>query len=151
MSNPFEAQGIPPIPPQGAAAAKVNAPATALMVVAILNILLALWGMVNGVMSLGAPPPQAPPMQGVDPQMIMNIMRVAGPVGIALALLQLVVAVVILLGALKMKKLESWGLAMGASVLAMIPCLSSCCLLGLPFGIWALVVINSVDVKSAFR
>jgi hypothetical protein len=50
-----------------------------------------------------------------------------------------------------MRKLESFGLCMTASILAMIPCLSPCCILGLPFGIWALVVLNKPEVKSAFQ
>jgi len=52
---------------------------------------------------------------------------------------------------LKMKKLENYGLAMTASILAMIPCLSPCCLIGLPIGIWAVVVLSKPEVKSAFH
>ena len=51
----------------------------------------------------------------------------------------------------KMMKLEHRGLAYAASILAMIPCISPCCILGLPFGIWSLVVLADNDVKSAFR
>ncbi len=57
---------------------------------------------------------------------------------------------VITYGAVKMKNLKSFGLAMTASILALIPC-GSCWLLGIPFGIWALVVLSRPDVKSAFR
>jgi hypothetical protein len=38
---------------------------------------------------------------------------------------------------------------MVASVVAMLPC-QCCCLFGLPFGIWALVVLNKPEVKSHF-
>lgn len=41
------------------------------------------------------------------------------------------------------------GLAMAGSIAAMIPC-SPCCLLGIPFGIWSLVVLANQDVKDAF-
>ena len=74
-----------------------------------------------------------------------------GPVGVALGVVGILVSVVILLGAMKMKKLESYGLAMAASIIAMIPCLSPCCLLGLPIGIWAVVVLSKPEVKSAFH
>ena len=57
----------------------------------------------------------------------------------------------ILFGGLKMKKLESYGLAITASILAIIPCTSGCCLVGLPIGIWALVVLSKPEVKSAFH
>jgi hypothetical protein len=33
----------------------------------------------------------------------------------------------------------------------MIPYISPCCCLGLPIGIWALVVLNNEQVKSSFR
>jgi hypothetical protein len=38
---------------------------------------------------------------------------------------------------------------MVASIFAMLPC-NPCCLLGLPIGIWALVVLSNEDVKDAF-
>ena len=62
-----------------------------------------------------------------------------------------VVAIVVITGALKMKRLQSYPFAMIASIIAMIPCISPCCLLGLPFGIWALVVLSDPQVKAAFR
>lgn len=40
---------------------------------------------------------------------------------------------------------------MAVSILSMVPCVSPCCLLGLPVGIWALVVLNTPEVKQAFR
>jgi hypothetical protein len=63
----------------------------------------------------------------------------------------LVIGIVIVMGALKMKILQSYGLAMTSSILAMIPCISPCCLLGLPIGIWSVVVLSKPEVKSAFR
>jgi len=37
-----------------------------------------------------------------------------------------------------------------ASILAMVPCISPCCLLGIPIGIWALVVLMKPEVQQAF-
>jgi hypothetical protein len=62
-----------------------------------------------------------------------------------------VTSVLILFGGLKMKKLEGYGLVMAASIVAMIPCISPCCFIGLPIGIWALMVLNKPEVKSAFH
>ena len=54
-------------------------------------------------------------------------------------------------GALQMRNLKSFGLAMTAAILVMLPCASSaCCCIGIPIGIWALVVLNKPEVKSAF-
>ena len=66
------------------------------------------------------------------------------------SLAELLISVVILLGALKMQSLKSYSLAIIASILAMLPCATPCCLIGLPFGIWALVVLNKPGVKSHF-
>jgi hypothetical protein len=38
-----------------------------------------------------------------------------------------------------------------AAILAMVPCLTPCCFLGLPVGIWALVVLNRAKIKSEFH
>lgn len=63
----------------------------------------------------------------------------------------LLMLVVIFLGALKMIKLQSYRFAMTAAILSMIvPIFSLLCLLSLPVGIWALVVLKRSEVKSAF-
>ena len=58
--------------------------------------------------------------------------------------------VLIAIGAVKMMNLSSRGWGTTAAVLAMIPCISGCCLLGVPVGIWALVALSKPDVKAAF-
>ncbi len=65
--------------------------------------------------------------------------------------LGLAVNTVILVGGLKMMKLQSWGLALASAILVMLPCGSCCCLIGLPIGIWAIIQLNKPEVKSAFR
>ena len=65
-------------------------------------------------------------------------------------LLMLPVAGVTILGAWKMRKLELYGLAITASILAMLPCTLGF-IIGLPAGIWALMVLKQPDVKAAFR
>lgn len=57
----------------------------------------------------------------------------------------------ILFGGIKMKGLSGRGLAMTASILAMVPCFSGLiCVLGIPIGIWALSALSNADVKAAF-
>jgi len=75
----------------------------------------------------------------------------SGAAGAVIAGLAMIVAIVIFMGAAKMKKLQSHGFAVTASVIAMLPCVSPCCLIGLPIGIWALVVLNKPEVKAAFN
>ena len=74
-----------------------------------------------------------------------------GAIGMGSSFLGLIVAIFIIYAALKMKELKQWNLAVVASVLAMIPCISPCCIIGLPIGIWALVVLMRPDVKAAFK
>jgi len=63
----------------------------------------------------------------------------------------IVMSILIFVAALKMRRLENHSLAMAASVIAMLPCVSPCCLVGLPIGIWALVVLSKPEVRSAFH
>jgi hypothetical protein len=63
----------------------------------------------------------------------------------------LIFALLITIGGMKMKSLSGYGLAMTASILCMIPCTNICCIIGLPIGLWALIVLMNQDVKSAFR
>ena len=81
-----------------------------------------------------------------DPAMAMF----SGVGGIVSGIVGLLLAALVIAGAMKMKKLESYGMAMAAAIIAILPC-NCCCVLGLPFGIWALVVLNDAGVKTAFR
>jgi hypothetical protein len=74
----------------------------------------------------------------------------SGTLGVIIQVVMLLFPGFVFFGALKMKKLESHGLAMAASILVMTPCIGSCCLLGLPIGIWSLVVLAKPHVKAAF-
>lgn len=136
-------------PNSGYAAGKVNGPAIGLMVVAGIGIALQALSLVMNVLGAGVGAAAAGAGEQGGPEGIQMMMQ--GGLGIVFSLIGIVIGVVILMGALKMKKLESYGFAMAASVIAMLPCLSPCCLLGLPIGIWALVVLNDANVKSAFR
>ncbi len=57
---------------------------------------------------------------------------------------------IVLFGALRMKDLRNYNLAIAASILAMLPC-NGCCILGLPIGIWSLVVLCNSDIRASFH
>jgi hypothetical protein len=61
-----------------------------------------------------------------------------------------VVSAVVVLGAVQMLRARWYPLAVIASALAMINCGHGCCLLGLPAGIWCLVVLMRQDVRALF-
>jgi hypothetical protein len=53
-------------------------------------------------------------------------------------------------GALCMRHGENYGVALTAAILASIPLLSACIWFGIPFGIWALIVLRRPAVRAAF-
>ncbi len=61
------------------------------------------------------------------------------------------ISIAMIFGAGKMSRLESYGWSQAAAILGMLPCVSPCCFLGLPFGIWALMVLNRDEIQAAFR
>ncbi|MBE0539866.1 MAG: DUF4339 domain-containing protein [Verrucomicrobia bacterium] len=131
------------------AGSQVNGPAIGLIVTAVIGFIATVIGTIWNMVAAGAGMGMNQP--GMNPEMERFVSMFSGTMGIVSGIIGLVVAGLILFGALKMKKLESYGWAMTSSILAMIPCISPCCLLGLPIGIWALVVLAKPEVKSSFR
>jgi hypothetical protein len=74
----------------------------------------------------------------------------ADPMEFAQFVVSLPLSIFVFYGANKMRRLEQHGVAVAAAICAMIPC-TGCCFLGIPFGIWALTVLNDSYVRGAFR
>src|SRR6185436_14754609 len=132
--QPTYQPGLASVPDQ------VNGPAVGLIITAVLGFLVQLAALLINVLgvSFGA-------LQSRRGDAWMNMF--SGTIGIASSIITMLIAGLILFGALKMKKLESYGWAITASILALAPCISPCCLVGLPIGIWALVVLSKPEVK----
>ena len=123
-----------------AAADAVKGPATALMVTAIIGVLLQLVSLLNRR--------DIPFGLSEDPEGVGRLLSAgSSPV---LTVIALAAGAVIFLGAQKMKALESHSWAMLASVVAMVPFVSPCCLIGLPIGIWSILILQKPEVKQAF-
>lgn len=60
-------------------------------------------------------------------------------------------SVMISIGGGKMASMESYRLARLGAILACIPFVTPFIFLGIPFGIWALVLLNDPQVKAAFE
>lgn len=72
------------------------------------------------------------------------------PITYAIQIVVAVLSVVVIIGGLQMRNLSGMGLPVTASILSMIPCVSGCCcLLGVPVGIWSLIVLSRPEVKAA--
>jgi hypothetical protein len=143
---PPGASSVPPpmapiASPAGDVLEQVNGPAIGLIVVAILGFLLQAAGLIWRVFfsALAARETQAWPGM------------FSGSLAVASGIIGIFVSGLILFGGIKMKRLENHGLAMAASIVAMIPCISPCCLVGLPIGIWAVIVLSKPEVKGAFH
>ena len=131
-----------------AALQAVKGPAIALIIVASLGV--AYYGF-SGLFTLftgGMIFHQELPSD-VPPQVRALIENMRGPMAAVISLVVAAVNGFVLFGALKMLRLQNFGLVMAAVIVAMLPC-QCCCLLGLPFGIWALMVLNKPEVKSHF-
>jgi len=59
--------------------------------------------------------------------------------------------VAVIYGAYCLHRMTSHAAAMTGAIISCIPVCSPCLVLGIPFGIWALVVLNNPDVKRAFQ
>ncbi len=68
---------------------------------------------------------------------------------VIIALCSLVSGIILVLGAARMFDLQSYGIALIAAVVAILPCAPGFPI-SLPFGIWALIVVLRHDVRTAF-
>ncbi len=118
---------------------QVRWPANGLLAIGILNCLVI--PMVVLFWSIGiAEAPHAPP-SGVE-----IMLRIAA--SLAFLVITLIPGALTIYGALKMKRLEAYWLALAAIILAVIT--SPFCLIPLPIGVWALVVLSQREVRAAF-
>ena len=125
-------------------AGEVKGPAIALMIAAGLSILTALY--LFGVALKGA----------LDPDLSATVEdEQDAAISFAFTLVTScffsAVASFVLFGAIQMFRLKNHRLAQVASIVAMIPCISPCCVLSLPFGLWSILVLNKTDVRRAFK
>jgi hypothetical protein len=129
---------------------KVAGPAIGLIVVGALGALMSLWGIVAG----GFNPAD---LEGADiPPEMREAMEKFVPMmqgaGSALNIIGLGLDIFIIWAGVRMMKLHSWTAAVVASALMMVPCFTGCCcVIGVPLGIWSLIVLFNKDVKQAFE
>lgn len=145
--NPYAAPAYGPSASFGAgpsreqSLAKLRGPAIGLIVCAVISIIYALVNGVIVIVSLANGEMEVPP--GGPEQVGFYVGMVIGMLGVG------VVPIVSLLGAIQMLRGKSYAWAMTGAIAGMLPC-SACCVVGLVFGIWALVILNQPDVKQAF-
>ena len=124
---------------------QVSGPSVGLLITGILGGILSLIGLILNLVETG--------IESVTAHRYIEEYAdlAEGAAGVALCFVGLLVAGFIIYASLKMKELTQWGLCIAASIIAMIPCISPCCIVGLPIGIWCLVVLTKPEVRDAFH
>jgi hypothetical protein len=110
---------------------RVSAPATGLMVAGILSAVTDTFVAVVGLLD----------------RKLFGLGQAEGFVGV----LGVLLSGIVIVGAVRMKTLKSYGWAMTASMLALITVCYPCGILSLAMGIWSFVVLLDPSVKAAFR
>ena len=142
--NPFSQQPQAQVSPDRAIA-ELAGPSIGLMVTAIIGACLQAFGLFINMLGAGLSSFTA---GGREEQLLSYL---SGGFGVVSSAIGLLIAGLIIYASIEMRNLRNWGLAMAASILAMVPCISPCCIIGLPMGIWSLVVLQRPDIKAAFR
>ena len=129
----------------------VKGPGLGLLIVGILGICLGLFGVLSSVLGFGAARVQEMQDQGQQlPEWSRYFMGGGGALQIVMNVIAIATSAFVAYGGLQMQKMQGRSVCMVAAILAMIPCISPCCPLGLPIGIWALMALNKPEVRAGF-
>jgi hypothetical protein len=121
------------------------------MVVGGITLLSALWGIFQNLTGANAAQMEEILNNPDIPEQVKSMVGPIAKMGIFSSLFQLALGGLTFFGGLKMKNLEGYPFAIAGSIVAIIPCIGSCCCIGIPIGIWSLIVLNKPEVKTAFR
>jgi hypothetical protein len=130
---------------------KIKVPAIGIITTGALGALFSLTGVIttlSGSNKNTELPPGLPPEAA---SLLKSYLLAMEPFNLPLNLLALILSVLTLMAGIKMLQRRSYGLVMAGVIVGMIPCLSGCCCTGLPFGIWALVVLSNAEVRKSFH
>jgi hypothetical protein len=126
---------------------RVKGPAIGLIVLGGLGVIFAIIGLLANGMLLDMYKSVLPPDQY---QQVEGALKANTVVRLAFSIFAVFVSAFVLYGGIQMMNLRNRSLVMIAAVVAMVPCIGPCCLIGVPVGIWALVLLSKPEVKAAF-
>lgn len=139
----------------GSVSGKVTPAAICLMVAGGLNVLGSIYWVISGLNATVNSGQIARELknnpQVANPDQFTGMMQTFGIGFVLWGVLGLLCAAVIVFAGIKMKNLQSYGLAMTGAALALIPCTGPCCVVSQLLSIYPLIVLMSADVKTAFR
>lgn len=134
--NPYRSPTA--IPTERTPHAKIRAPAVCLLVCSLLGVAGMALSMLGWVYLLANPD-------------LMPKTRETGLWSLFYASVGIFVSVVVLVGAISMLRLGPRWLALLGACAALVPIFGPCFFLGIPFGIWALVVLRKPEMIAAFQ
>ncbi len=137
----------------------LNLAGTLLAITGGLSILYALFRIASSALGgfVGGDP--ADVLRQVDPAMreqlgplLAVLERGSTMMGVVWGLVMAGVSAFVVFGGLKLRSGQSYNLAMAAAVLATIPCCFNgcCCVISMPAGIFALILLTKPEVKASF-
>lgn len=149
MSNPYSAPSPSQSPPPsfGGGGSSVHGPATALMIVALVAVILGTLALCMDIFLLVSGATEMLDAQNNSPVPAQTRIIFRSFWGFVLVC----VSSFVLYGSIQMRAQKNYGIAKAAAIVAMIPLLGPCCILGIPFGIWAFVALNKPGVKESFN
>jgi len=125
---------------------KLRLPAVGLISLGALNILASILLLLGRIASL---------IKGEERVIVNDAERLGYEASMVyfplVSLISIATAPIIIYGGVQMLSARKYSLALMAAILALMPFSSLCCLLGVPIGIWAIVVLRSPEVKAAFQ
>lgn len=84
------------------------------------------------------------------PEVVVGGIMTAMVIWIAFTIIWLAISTITLIGSIKILFRSNYRLAKTASILSLVPC-TPCFIIGIPFGIWGLIVLSDPTVKQAFN
>lgn len=124
------------------AANKVKPPALTLLITTSVMMVLVVLGLAINLLGIG--------MGAASNSEEGATLMLQGGFGILQGIIGLAAGGFVIYGSQQMMKLQSYSLATAACIVSMVPCVSPCCITGIPIGIWGLVILNDPQVKAAF-
>ena len=144
-----EGMGTAVPPDRESAKSAVAAPAIIIAIIAGLGILgaIAMLALPQAMLQIA----ERAQTDAAEAEKLREALQANRAVSMGQYALMIVLSAVALFGAVQMMRLRSYGLAMTAAIISLIPCVGPCCCIAIPFGIWALVVLMKPNVKAAFQ
>lgn len=100
------------------------------------------------IVLLASIPGQVIRISDLDVSTPQGVGELVGGVGTLVVWMALTVTIVV--GSFSMLRLKGYNSAMTAAIVAIIPICSPCFFLGIPFGIWAILLLRKPEIKQRF-